>query len=422
MRLSLLLVCVAALPGQQKRLTLAEAESLALQNHPRIAAARLNAEAADAARNQVRSAFYPTLTGNLTGVGADPDTAVSAGALTTSSLASRAAAGFTVSQLLTDFGRTSSLDKSAQLRAKAQTERTATTRTQVVLRVRQAYYRALLAQAVLKVAQDTVSARRLGLRQVSELAKNQLRSTLDVSFAEVNLSEAELLLFRADNEIESAQADLSAAIGYDEPQSFLLVEEALPSPLDPDPASLIRQAVQLRPELTGLRLQRDAAARFADGERRLRFPTITALGAAGVIPAREHKLQDHYAAGGVNISLPVFNGGLLSARRQEADLRAQAAGQELRDQEILIARDVRVAWLNAKNAFRRLDVTARLLEQAGRSLRLAQSRYQLGLSSIVELTQAELNKTSAEIAQARAGYEYQIERARLDYEAGLLPR
>jgi outer membrane protein len=67
-----------------------------------------------------------------------------------------------------------------------------------------------------------------------------------------------------------------------------------------------------------------------------------------------------------------------------------------------------------------MDVTARLLDQATRALHLAQARYDLGLGSIVELTQAQLSQTSAEITSASAKYEYQIERSKLDYASGAM--
>jgi len=70
--------------------------------------------------------------------------------------------------------------------------------------------------------------------------------------------------------------------------------------------------------------------------------------------------------------------------------------------------------------YQSLGVTAQLLDQATQSLDLAQARYNLGLSSIVELSQAELNLTEAEIAQASAKYEYQIRRAELTYRIGAL--
>src|SRR5437870_13357556 len=85
-----------------KTLTLEEAKTIALRNHPRIHGAGLLAEAVNTTIAQARAPFYPTLSGNLTGAGAPDNTAVAAGALTTSSLSSRLATGLVASQLITD--------------------------------------------------------------------------------------------------------------------------------------------------------------------------------------------------------------------------------------------------------------------------------------------------------------------------------
>jgi outer membrane protein len=265
-----------------------------------------------------------------------------------------------------------------------------------------------------------VDARRLTLRQVTALANANLKSSLDVSFADVNLSEAELALFRAENDIRSALTELNAAMGLSQEQSYEVSDAEMPGPLAEKAEPLIGEALQQRPDLAGLRLTHQASLAFAAGERRLQYPTLSVIAAAGVIPQRDERLRGHYDAAALNLNLPILNGGLFSARKAEAAAKARAAEQEVRGLELRIARDVKLAWLNAENAFRRLDVTARLFEQASRSMRLAQSRYDLGLSSIIELTQAQLNQTSAEIANANARYEYQAARSALDYETGAL--
>jgi outer membrane protein len=129
---------------------------------------------------------------------------------------------------------------------------------------------------------------------------------------------------------------------------------------------------------------------------------------------------DHYAAGGVNVAIPVGNGGLFSARHAQALFQAQAQSELSRDLENRVSRDVTAAWLNARTAYQRLDLTNQLLAHASDALDLAQSRYNLGITSIVELTQAQLNKTSAEIAQSTARYEYQASVAVLRYQTGEL--
>jgi outer membrane protein len=290
----------------------------------------------------------------------------------------------------------------------------------VLLRAREAYFRVLATDAVLRVAHETVAARKLTLKQVTTLAESKLKSSLDVSFAEVNLSEAELMLFRAENELQAANAELAAAMGLPDEAEYRLSEEPMPEPLPDSADLLVEEALRRRADLAALRLQHQASNSFARAEGRLWLPTLSAIASAGVLPRREEKLQSSYSGAGINLNIPVLNGNLYSARRAEADARTQAVSHELRNLELKVRRDVRVAWLNAANAFRRLEVTARLQEQAVRTLRLAQARYDLGLSSIVELTQAQLSKTSADIANASARYEYQIQRSRVDYEAGAL--
>ena len=413
-------MCVAAWAQTPPVISLPQAQQIALQNHPRIASAALTAEASRVAVNEVRSAYYPTLSGNVPGVGAEHGSTLSAGFVTTSSIYSRAASGVVASQLLTDFGRTSSLEQSAKLRNASQNQNVTNIRAQVLVDVKEAYYQALASDSVLKVAQATLDLRRLTLRQVRALAQSALRSTVDVSFAEVNVSQAELDLFRAENDARASHARLSAALGYDRDQPFSLVDEPLPPALNPDADSLITEAIRERPDLLALQLNRDALSRFAEAEKRLRNPTVSAAAAAGVAPVRDPRIQETYSGAGINVNIPVLNGGLFRARREEAESRAAAANKDVQDLSVLIARDVRVAWLDANDAFRRLDVTARMVAEANEALRLAQARYDNALGSIVELNQAQLNQTSAEIASATAKYEYLGRRAALDYAMGAL--
>ena len=403
------------------KLTLADARKIAVQNEPRLASAGFLARAAGQVVKETRSAYLPTLAGNLTGVGAEEGTAVAAGALTTSSLSSRFATGVVISQLVTDFGRTSNLAGSAKLRAQAQDQNVITTRAQILLNVQLEYFAALGAQAVEGVAQAALDNRRLVLRQIDALAASSLKSTLDVRFAQVAVSEAELTLYQAQSDFSAAQARLSAALGYERTQAFTLAEESLPGPPAPDADPLITEALSQRPELASLSLNRDAAHRFAEAEKDLRNPTISAMGTAGAVPAHDLGYHgDNYAAAGVNLNIPIFNGGLFSARRSEAELRAQAADKDVQELTLQISKDVRVAWLDANNAFRRLDVAARLVDEANEAFRLAQTRYDAGLGSIVELTQAQYTQTSAQIGAATAKYDYLSRRSALDYTTGAL--
>ena len=411
-------VCAPLAAQTAQPLSLHDAEARALQNHPQVLAGEYVARAGAEATRDARSAFFPAAYGSVTGAAAQDGSRIAAGGLNNPIILDRAAAGVAVSQLLTDFGRTSDLVQTASLRAQALQQSAVTDRAEVLLRVDRAYFTALRTQAILRVAQDTVSARQLVADQIGALAQSNLKSGLDVSFAKVNLSEAQLLLLQARNDQAAAFAALAAALGQPDAPAYVLTEEPLPAAPPPEETALIAQALRDRPDVVAERLARESAAKFADAERALWFPTISALGAAGLAPYHQAGINSPYSAIGVNVSVPLTNGGLFSARHAEAALRARAEAERVRDLENRVSRDVRVALLDAQSAFQRLDLTSQLLEQAAQSQELAEARYNLGLSSIVELTQAQLNKTRAEIEQASARYDYQARMAALRYQTG----
>ena len=416
--LYLMVVCAPLAAQTAQPLSLHDAEARALQNHPQVLAGQYAARAGAEATREARSAFFPAAYGSVTGAAAQDGSRIAAGGLNNPIILDRAAAGVAVSQLLTDFGRTSDLVQTASLRAQALQQSAVTDRAEVLLRVDRAYFTALRTQAILRVAQDTVSARQLVADQIGALAQSNLKSGLDVSFAKVNLSEAQLLLLQARNDQAAAFAALAAALGQPDAPAYVLTEEPLPAAPPPEETALIAQALRDRPDVVAERLARESAAKFADAERALWFPTISALGAAGLAPYHQAGITSPYSAIGVNVSVPLTNGGLFSARHAEAALRARAGAERVRDLENRVSRDVRVALLDAQSAFQRLDLTSQLLEQAAQSQELAEARYNLGLSSIVELTQAQLNKTRAEIEQASARYDYQARMAALRYQTG----
>jgi outer membrane protein len=400
-------------------LTLAQAEQLAVQRNPQLSEARFTAAAEHQTPLEQRAALLPNFTGLVTAVGADSGSRLAAGGLNNPVVYDRFATGVLVTQLVSDFGRTANLAAAANLRAQAQDQATEQTRADILVETARAYFGVLRAQSVLKVAQETVAARQLLSDQVTALANNNLKSGLDVSFANVNLADAQLLLAQAQNDLSSAQTQLAAAMGVPSQTIFQLAEEAMPGPM-PDIDTLLQEAIQDRPDLKDFRLELLAAERSIRAEHALFYPTVGVAGTAGFVPAGEAAVPGRYGAIGINVSIPILNGGLFRARQTEAELRARAANERVNDLAVRVNRDVRVAYLNALTANERLGLTAKLLNQAELAMDLARGRYDLGLSSIVELSQAQLNLTSAQIANTTAGYDYQTQRAILDYQIGAL--
>lgn len=411
----------AQTPSTPPKLTLQQAEELAIRNQPRIQAAQNEVNYSNQQITVNRAAYYPNVTGDVTGTQGNHLARIGAADLAASRLFDREAQGLVIRQLITDSGRTSNLVASARFDAQAAGQNSQATRYTVLLDVNRAYFDLLRAQAVVKVAEQTVSARQLLSNQVNELTKNKLRSQLDASFADVNVSEAKLLLVRAQDAVQGALAELGRSLGSDQPANYQLTDEPLPPAPLGVPDSLIAQAVNNRPELAALRASQSAAYKFAEAEKDLSRPTVSAVAVGGYTPyINTSPIPSEYEGVGANVSIPIFNGHLFSARREAANQRALEADQRLRDLQQQISRDVRVAWGHANDAYQRIDVTAQFLRQASLGLQLAQGRYDLGLSSIVELTQAQLSVTQAEIENLNAKYDYQTEYAALQYTIGLL--
>jgi outer membrane protein len=404
-------------------LTLPQAEAIALKNHPQIATAQNVAAAATQGITEARAAYYPTIDGEITGSQGLNLSRLGAGSITTSLLFNRFGEGLQATQLITDFGRTKNLVANSKYQAQAAGENTQATIYDVALGVNRAYFGILQAQAFVNVANETVRARQTLADQVRALAAAQLKSQVDVSFAEVNLSEAKLLLIRSQDAVKRAYADLARALGQDQPVAYQLAEATTPPALPPDPETLMTAAIQNRPELRELRLQLQAAQAFEQAEADLKRPNVSFIGVGGGLPYLDQtpRVAPHeYEAAAVNVEIPIFNGHLFTARREAAHYQALAADQRIRNQQQQIERDIRAAWVTASTAYERIPVTEVLLKEAQLALELAQGRYSLGLASIVEITQADLNLTQAQIENVSAKYDYQSAYAELQYTIGAL--
>jgi len=402
-------------------LTLDEAKAEALRNHPAYAAAQLRELLAKESLKETRAAYFPTATGYVDAVDTGWDnTRILAGGINNPSVYDRVGEGVMVSQLITDFGRTQNLSKGAKSQVRAAAEGAEASREQILLNVEANYIATLQAEAILGVARQTIGTRQLLVDQVSALAKNQLRSELDVSFAQVAMGQAELLLQRAQGDADSAMASLGAALGRRDTVQFALQDDKRQPQPPQDLEVLVAAALRQRPDLLNLRYQRDAALSVASAAKDENYPTLAAVGVLGNSFAEDSHLPDKYAAAGVQLTVPIFEGGAVAARQHEAEIRARVAAEGLREAEDNAVRDVRLSLVATQTAYRTLTTTEQLLKNASQALELARARYKVGSSSIVEMSEAQLNQTEAAIAYANAEYGERIQSAVLDYQTGTL--
>ncbi len=407
-------------------ISLAEAERIALKNNPRITASHLLALAAGQVTRETRSGELPQIFGAITAEKAEDASRIGAGSLTDSRLYTHAGTGGSFSQLITDFGHTRDLIATSKLQQKAQDQTALATEQDVLLATDQAFYRLLDAQSLLDVAKATVAARGNVQNLISALTKSALKSDLDLNIASADFSQAQLLQLDTEDEVASASAALAAVLAVPSDTVYRAVEdpETLPPPPPPSnrSAAINASAQVQRPDLQALRLNAAADQKFASAQERQYLPSISALALGGITPVAPDGvfIPNWYAAGGVNVTLPLFTGFRINAQTQEARLRQKAAEKQAQDLSDTVARDVRIAILNAQTAFRRIAVADQFRKQTAQALALAQTRYKLGLSSIVELSQAQLQSTQASVAAVNARYDYLLALRTLDYARGQL--
>jgi outer membrane protein len=419
-----LVACFMALVHSQtppNSLTRQQAEQIALTNNPRIQIGELRARVQHEVVRETRSYELPYAAGNLTGVEAVQGSRISAGALGAPRLLQHAGLGVEVGQLITDFGQTRNLVAAAKLTERARQADAQASREDIILATDQVFFQALEAQATLAVAAQTVATRQSLVDQVSALTASKLKSELDLSFAQVNLSQARLLQLDARNNLDATKAALSAVLGFDKQVEYQLLDEpaGLP-PLPPDLDTLVQTALRDRPDLQSLRFTQQAAQRFSRAEHDRFFPAMSALGVVGSTPVGSslYFSPNWYGAVGINVSIPLFNGLRDSARAAAAVLQVRVETERERELRDSVVRDVRAAWLNANTALQRVTVAGDLLKQSNTALDLAQTRYRLGLSSIVELSQAQLQQTQAAIGDANGRAEYSFAIANLKFQTG----
>ena len=406
-----------------KKLTLDQAESIAFRQAPVLGRASFDTQAAQQVIREARSGLFPQVVGDVTAVGTSGKNIRigASGGLNNPTILNRQSNGINISQLIFDFGRTLNLTAAARFQALSEAQREELVKAQVLLQVDRSYFDVLKAQALLRVANETVSSREVVYDEIAALTQSKLKSDLDQTYAQANLEQAIQLVLQAKNAVEVAYAKLSEAMGFHAVQKFSLSDPPQLKFPDEKVELLVSKALQIRPEVVALRDQVQGAQKEATAAMDARFPRIEALGSIGRTTVGDSAVYGDYGAAGIDVEVPLFTGGLFSARQREATLRASAQQKSLEQEEIQVVQEVNTSWFDALTALKNIGVAEQLAGSAQQALELAGAEYRAGQTSIIELSQAQLNALQAEIAAASAKYDYQIDRVQLDYQSGNLP-
>ncbi len=398
-------------------LTLEECIAIALEAQPKIQATLYDYAAA---RYRVTQALAPLLP-QLSGLVSASQTQVTSPSATTgkvstssSRLADNFLAQMQLSQLLFDFGKNLAATEAARKLAEVAVEDVELQRQLISLAVKEAYTNILFAGRLIRVQDQAVQRAELNLRSAKGFFEVGTRPKSDVARAEVDVANARVDLIRARNALRTARVALNTAMAIDvdtptEIQDNLVFEAA-----NLDRAQLRGEALRSRPEYRQSKLRVSAAEATERQTFRDFFPDISGNGSYG---GTQPQLNENWTLG-LSLSWTLFDGGNRVARYHEAKANLEGARQRVKSTELDIIQNVEQAEIAVEEAQERIQAAQALVASAQENFRLAQGRFDAGVGTILELTDAQLALTQAQNTEAQALADYRIALARLDRAVG----
>jgi outer membrane protein TolC len=419
-------------PGPQKALTLeAKGKELtvddtvrnALENHPSITAAREKVGAQAAVLRQQFAAYYPTISNtNSVRDGTQSGGGGAANQFAQFSVQSQISGIFT----LYNFGKREGAVQSARETLSATQYNLKTTADTVVLGVKQAYYSYLQARALVRVGEETVRDRELIVRQAQAFFDVGTRAKIDLVRAQSNLYIAQSGLISAQNTMKVGWVTLKNAMGLpnfpEQPLPELTAAQVESFAVTTFPLSLEQsrtQAFSVRPELQSFEAQLRAQDQIIATNRRGHLPDVlidanyggrskfARSSFLGAVP-----LQDTWQAQ-LSLNIPIFDGFRTTYKVEESvrtyySIRAQAEQQKQQ-----VALEVEQGYANLGSAQEKIKASKAAEEAAKENLDLANGRYQVGVGSIIEVTDAQQLYVIAEVDYVNSLYSYKVAEAQL---------
>jgi len=420
MKRFVLLLLSLLLPAQPlyaaTTLTLDGALTTAMKNHPQVVEARANLNDAEARTGIALASYYPQVS-----IAADwsrgrafltPLESIRSTEVHTEALY--------LKQTIYDFGRTSGAVDATRGNREAANQALTITRQDLALRVTSAFYLVLAAEKQAIAVRGTVSARRKVYQQAQEYFTQGIRAKVDAAKAESNFFTAKTALIRADNNLEIARIELANSMGMASLGDAALTEPPTVSIPLPERSQAQREALHNRAEMQqSMALKMTAAANLKSAKSSY-LPILSGTASVGYAD-RDFPPTGNVWSVGLNLTMPLFSGFSSVEQVREANASINAIEARQNNLELQIIKETESAWLGANEAAARMISTEKEVSAADESQALAEGRYQEGVGSIIEVTDAQSQALDAQTAQIQARYDYHTSRARLDRAVGKGP-
>ena len=389
-------------------LSLAELVDVALHINPSTRKAWDQARAAAAQWAVSRGDYYPTVTGDVTGMGLGGDTSHGYYGQVSASL----------SYLLLDFGGREASVESARQSLMAANWNHNQAIQDVMRNVPQAYYTYLGNRAKVRASEASLKEALTSLQSTEQRKKAGVSTIADVLQARSNADQIKLDLIGNRGAVEISKGNLATAVGWPANTKFEVKEEPGDLPLDnmeQNTRELIQLALRDRPDLASSKasvLQNEAELRKSESEL---WPKLMATGNAGwsgingsiggsdlISGGGDISGSGFSYYGGLTLQIPIFEGFSLRNKVRQARATLEASKAELRVKEESVISEVWTAFYNVRTAAQQVETSETLLASSKQSYEVSLARYRAGAADIVELLNAQTTLASARSQKVQA--------------------
>jgi outer membrane protein len=402
----------------KRPITVEEAVAIALETQPQIAARLADYEASRFRVAQAFSPLLPQLTGTWNAQRDQNVTGNSAAAAQTGGVktfwTTTTSARVALSQTLFDFGKSAAAADVARKNADITYQNVELQRQQLVDTVKEAYTNIVFAQRLIKVQEQALDRANLNLRSAQGNFEVGTQPKSVVARAEVDVANARVAIIQARNAERVARVGLNTAMGIGADYPTQVVDNLAYAPITVDRESLMREALARRPEYRQAQLTAEAAGLTVRQSTRNFFPSVTAGAFYGGARPEFNEIWEF----SVGLSWTLFDGGNLIARYKEAQALLDAARARVKSSELTIAQEVTQAYLSLTETDERIMAAKVAVDSATENFRLAQGRFDAGVGTILEVTDAQLALTQSQNTEAQALADFRIAQARLDRALG----
>ena len=386
-------------------LNLDQCIEIAIKKHPDIAAAVNTVGISQSRVGQAKAGYYPQIEWSSGYRRYSPIGSISDRSFDEYS------SSVTLKQNIFDFGKTTTQVNIQRLNLRSSNSDLEDTMQQILFNVKQAYYGVLQAGRNRDVAIEVVKQYEQHLEQAKGFYDVGTKPKIDVTKAEVDLSNTKLNLIKAENSLRISKATLNNAMGAPDMPEYKIKDTLSFQKYEISFEDAIHKAYENRPNLKSI-ISRKQSAEESIGLAEKGYYPVLSGNASYNWSGERFPIENGWDAG-VTVTFPIFSGFLTKNQVEEArlNLNVLKVNEDSLRQKIFL--EIQQAYLNLQESAERISVAEITVKQAEENLDLAKGRYEVGLGNSVELTDAMVTYTNAKTAYNQALYDYKIAEASL---------